>query len=383
MRQHSRLVMRRAKGSGVILATGCAVVLGISLTGCGSATTTDGSTTTTSGSAATTGGSTTTTSGSGAATTAPASPTSYDGPTASLPDSWPAPSKVAGTVKIGYLQITSEQVSLVHEQAGAAARARQLGVQLIVKDCQLSPQTQTAQFQQLLEQGVKAIIVYPVVPSSLEPELAAAKKAGVAVIGDDADPAVTTPLISGYTADLEEPSDRAAFALAQAAAKFQPHAQIGIIGTALPIAILKNLILRERYWAQVFGLKLDAEADDQQDTPAGYQVAANQLLSDHPGIQQIWTYSELVALTVASVVHASGHQVNIFTTNVSGDKAEIAAMQAGSITEGYEGHWQEQGIQMMNAAYDEATHQHLPLAKMIIIPGTVIAKANAAANAVN
>ena len=372
MRDNTWLARQRAVAGLTALAAVCAVAVGA----CGSS-----GTSTTSASA--TSSTSTATLAASTSTSATAAPPGYTGPTANLPQAFAAPTKDGTPVKIGYLQITNAQPSLALEQQGAMTRAAQLGVQLIVKDAQLSPVTQVAQFQQLLEQGVKAIIVYPVVPTSLEPELTAATKAGVKVIGDSARPDVTTPLLTGYTTDLEEPNDRAAFAMAQTAAKLQPHAQFGVIGTALPIAVLKYLASRERYWGQHFGLKLDGEADVSQDTAAGYGTAVNQLLSDNPGIQQIWTYDELQALTGATIARSSGRHVGIFTTNFTGDKPGIAGIESGGITMAYQGHWTDQGMQMLNAAYDEATNQHLPLPKTVIVPGTVVTKANAAANAVN
>ena len=356
MTHHCKLGRLISVAGSSALAIGCAVAIGA----CGTSSRTSTST--------------------GASATAAADPTSYNGPTANLPATVPVPTKTGKKVKIGYLQITSAQPTLALEEQGAVKRAAELGAQLIVKDAQLSPVTQVAQFQQLLEQGVQAIIVYPVVPASLQPQLAAAAKAGVKVIGDSARPDVTQPLLGGYTADLEEPNDLAAFSMAQTAAKLQPNAQFGVIGTALPIPVLKYLVSRERYWGQRFGLKLVGEADAKQDTAAGYGTAINQLLSNNPGIKQIWTYDEPQALTAATITRSSGRQVHVFTTNVLGDKPLTAAIDGGGVTMAYQGHWADQGTQMLNAAYDAATNQHLPLPKTIVVPGTVVTKANAAAN---
>jgi ribose transport system substrate-binding protein len=327
-----------------------------------------------------------TTSGSGSSgtsqssTSVDAAPTSYDGPAARLPNAYPVPKRTGAAIKVGYIQVSSSQEDLVQEQQGAAQRAKQLGVQLIVKDCELSPQTEVAQFQQLLEQGVKSILLLPLVPTSLGPELAAAKKAGVSVIAQSALPDVTQKLLPGYTTDVEGPNDHETFSMAQYGARIQPHAQIGVIGTALPIAVLKYIANREEYWARHFGLQVDGEADAAQDTPSSYGTAIDQLLSDHPGLQQIWTYNELQAETAATVVRSSGRHLKIVTANFAGDPTAIKSIKSGAVSMGYQDHYVDLGAQQLNAAYDEATHQHLPLAKLIVVPGTVVTQANAASD---
>jgi ribose transport system substrate-binding protein len=374
MRQQASRKLQRAVGLALPAAL-CA----IAAAGCGSSGSSGSSAKSTAGKDSSS-VSATSTAASGAA---PGSATvDYTGAVAKLPEAYPVPKKTTSGVKIGYLQITDAQDSLQLEQQGATKRAGQLGVHLIVKDCELSPATQVAQFEQLLDQGVKAIIVYPVVPAALGPELAAAQKAGVKVIGDSASPDASQALPKGFATSLEEPVDRAAYEMARSSAAAQPHAQVGVIGTALPIAILKYVVARQRYWANRFGLKVVAEADIQQDTPSGYGTAVNQLLSNNPKLQQIWTYSELQGLTAGTVVHSSGRQVGVYVNGLTGDAPQVSAFQSGRLTMGYEGHWTDQGMQMMNAAYDEATGQHLPLPKAVIIPGTVVTKGNAAANAI-
>jgi ABC-type sugar transport system substrate-binding protein len=348
------------------LAAGGIAVAGVfALTACGSS---SKDSTSTSSAAATTAATT--------AAAAPDAPTAYDGPAKDLPTTFPAPTKQDKPLKIGYLQIYKALPTLAVQQAGAEARAKELGVELIVKDAQLNPQTQVSQFKQLLTQGVDAIVAYPVVPESLGPLLAQAKKAGVPVISTNARPDVTKPLPAGFAADLEAPLDHEAYSMAAHAAKVQPGAKFGVIGNAAPIAALKYMAEREKYWGERFGLKFVGQVDAKQDTAAGYGPAVNELLAKDSGIQQIWVYNDLVALTAATVVRSSGKADVKIITNSGAQTPVLQAIKDGKIEMAYQLPWAEQGSQLIDGAYDLATGQHLPLPETTSLRGTVITKDN-------
>ncbi|MCW2809087.1 MAG: hypothetical protein JWQ93_3042 [Marmoricola sp.] len=303
-------------------------------------------------------------------------PTAYDGPAKGLPETFPKPEKKDVNLKLGYLQIYGALPTLAVQQRGAEARAKELGVELIVKDAELNPQKQVSQFDELLAQDVDAIVVYPVVPESLGPAIAAAKKAGVPVISTNARPDVSKPLPAGYTVDLEAPIDREAYAMAEYGAKIQPGASFGIIGNAAPIAALKYMVAREEYWGKRFGLEYAGLVDAKQDTAAGYGPAISELLAKNPDLQQIWVYNDLVALTAATVVRSSGRPDIKIIANSGAGKPVLEAIRDGRIAMSYQLPWAEQGAALIDAAYSSATDQNLPLPETVSLPGTSITKDN-------
>jgi ribose transport system substrate-binding protein len=303
-------------------------------------------------------------------------PTEYDGPAKDLPESFPAPEKKDVHLRVGYLQIYGALPTLAVQQKGAEARAAELGVDLIVKDARLNPQDQVSQFNELLTQNVDAIVVYPVVPESLGPALAAAEKAGIPVISTNARPDVSKPLPQGYSVDLEAPIDREAYAMAEYAAQAQPGAKFGIIGNAAPIEALKYMAAREQYWGERFGLQFAGQVDAKQDTAAGYGPAISELIAKSPDIQQIWVYNDLVALTAATVTRSSGRSDIKILSNSGAGTPVLQAIKAGTVAMTYQLPWAEQGSALIDAAYSSVTGQHQPLPETVSLLGTVITKDN-------
>lgn len=314
--------------------------------------------------------------GSATAAAAATGPKEYDGPAKDLPETFATPENKGEPLKIGYLQIYGALPTLAVQQKGAEARAKELGVELIVKDAELNPQKQVSQFNELLTQGVDAIAAYPVVPESLGPMLEKAKKAGIPVVSTNARPDISKPLPKGYLADLEAPIDHQAYSMAEYGAKIQPGAKFGIIGNAAPIAALKYMAEREQYWGEKFGLEFVGLVDAKQDTAAGYGPAISELIAKDPAIQQIWVYNDLVALTASTVIRSSGKPDVKIISNSGAGKPVLEAIKAGRIEMVYQLPWAEQGKQLIDGAYNAATDQNLPMPETISLRGTVITKDN-------
>jgi ribose transport system substrate-binding protein len=303
-------------------------------------------------------------------------PVAYDGPAKDLPENFPVPTSTGEEFTIGYLQIYGALPTLAVQERGAEDRAEELGVELIVKDAELNPQKQVSQFDELLAEGVDAIVVYPVVPESLGPALAEAKAAGIPVIATNARPDVSKPLGEGYDVDLEAPIDREAYAMAEYGAKEQPGGTFGIIGNAAPIAALKYMADREQYWGERFGLDFVGLVDSKEDTAAGYGPAVSELLAKNPDIDQIWVYNDLVALTAATVVKSSGRDDVKIIANSGTGEAVMEAIKAGDIAMSYQVPWAAQGAALVNAAYSSVTDQNLPLPETVSLLGTAITADN-------
>ncbi|GAB3201445.1 sugar ABC transporter xylitol/D-threitol-binding protein ThpA [Nocardioides hungaricus] len=314
-------------------------------------------------------------SGAGSGSAEP-KPVAYDGPAKDLPENFPVPEATGEQLTIGYLQIYGALPTLAVQQRGAEARAEELGVELIVKDAELNPQKQVTQFDELLAEGVDAIVVYPVVPESLGPALAEAEAAGIPVIATNARPDVSKPLGEGYDADLEAPIDRQAYAMAEYGAKEQPGGSFGIIGNAAPIAALKYMAEREQYWGERFGLEFVGLVDSKEDTAAGYGPAVSELIAKNPDIDQIWVYNDLVALTAATVVKSSGLDDVLIIANSGTGEAVMEAIKAGDIAMSYQVPWAAQGEALINAAYSSVTDQNLPLPETVSLLGTAITADN-------
>lgn len=111
----------------------------------------------------------------------------YHGAEASLPNAYAKPTLKSGTsCTIGFQNPLAANESLQWFQKAAVAQAKADNCKIITLDDALSPDKQVSNMQQLLAQGVQAIIFYPLDPKATLPVLAQAKKAGVPVIAIDA-----------------------------------------------------------------------------------------------------------------------------------------------------------------------------------------------------
>jgi ribose transport system substrate-binding protein len=315
-----------------------------------------------------------------AATAPAAAPASakYTGIDSTLPSSFPDPVKKAGaSFKVGFLQIIGAIPVLAAEQRGVEAEVKALGGSLIVKDAQLDPQKQVAGFDELLAQKVDAIVVYPVVPQALAPQLAKAKAADIPVISTNARPDPRQPLPKGYIADVEQSLDYEAYQLAKALADAAPGSSFAIIGLGAPVSALKYLASRQQHWGKQLGLKYLGEVDSKADQPAAYSAAMTALLGKYPDVENVMTYNDLTALSAATAARSAGKTGIRITGAQGGVKAAVEAIKAGTVFATYAPPWEKTGEQIVKGAYNVVTKQNLPLAETITLNGTIVTKDNA------
>jgi hypothetical protein len=166
-----------------------------------------------------------------------------------------APPLKAGTkCTIGYQDIIESVPAQKAEQDAAQAEATRLGCGFIALNDQVTPTTQVNNFNQLVAQKVSAIIVFPVVASSLTPSLAKAKAAGIYVLGQSAPVAADDAPIAGYSTNMLHMSDTEAYLRVKSIAAAKPGASFVEMGLAAPVQVLQYYAARTKYWAAKFGL---------------------------------------------------------------------------------------------------------------------------------
>src|SRR3954467_7216473 len=87
---------------------------------------------------------------------------------------------------VGFSNPTGAAASLNATQDAVTALGKHVGFKVIPLDAQLNVQKQVSDINQFIAQKVNAIIVFPLAPSTLNPALQRARKAGIKVIGWDA-----------------------------------------------------------------------------------------------------------------------------------------------------------------------------------------------------
>jgi ribose transport system substrate-binding protein len=300
----------------------------------------------------------------------------YTGPEKGIASTYGSPKPKAGvTCTIGYMQLYAEQLSLSAQQAGAQTEAKRLGCRITVLNDNLTLTTQVNDFAQLLAQKVNAIIVYPLVPSGLQPSITQANAAHIPVVAFETPVDPGQPAPSGYATSVLQGFDNAAYARAKQVSQASPGAAFVVQGLAAPVASLTYFATREKYWGSRFGLKYLGEVDQQADTPAGAATAMTSILARYPTVKAIFTYNDDNAAADASVVRTSGH-ARVLISGLTGAPEAFPLIKSGGMFDTYEPNWKMAGRLAVDAAYDLITKQHLPLPRLSIISGVLIDKAN-------
>jgi ribose transport system substrate-binding protein len=276
---------------------------------------------------------------------------------------------------IGYQDIIESVPAQKAEQDAAGAEAKRLGCSYIALNDQVTPTTQVNNFNQLVAQKVSAIIVFPIVASSLTPSLAKAKAAGIFVLGQSAPVAANDPAIPGYATNMLHMSDTEAYLRVKSIAAAKPGASFVEMGLAAPVALLQYYAARTKYWAAKFGLKYLGEIDAPQDNPAGYSTAATAIVDKYPNMQALFTFSDNSAVGAAAVLRSSS-KTGVLISGADGSEESFNAIKAGTVFNSPQPNFLLSGKMLVDAAYDLITKQNLPLPANLGVPVKLITKQN-------
>jgi len=339
------------------------VVAAVSVAGCGS-----NSNSSSSGSSTPAGGT--------APTAAKAPTVAYSGAESTLPTSVAAPQPSTGkSLKIGWIPPTNQVPALASIQTIMQNQIKKLGGTLLVKDPQLAPDKQVSLFNELLSQGVDAIVIYPIIPDVLAPSLKKAADKGVKVISLDTPPDASKPPLAGYAMDISLGRDQSAYGLAKDLAAEKPGGSFGILGLAAPIPSLNYTADREKYWAGKMGLKYVSTSGAKDASSSSAATAMSGLLGRSPNLDGVFAYNDVGALAGIGTARSGGKN-GIAFVGINGSKAAADAVKGGSYLATAKENWECVGKNGINAAYNLVTKQNLPLPKRILCASTVIDKSN-------
>lgn len=355
------------------LALAVTLVAALAVAACGSSKSSNSASGSGGSASSSSGGSTASTSSSaGASTGVP-----YTGPEKNLPHNLADPKIKAGYhYKVGYMSPYAAIASLSAAIQGAKTETQKLGGTFILKDGQLNPNTQASQINELIDQGVNAMMIYPVNPAALLPGIAAAKKKGIKIVMEDTPPIAGDPLIPGESTDVLQGRDAAEYGLAQAAAKVDPHGSYVNLGLAVPVPLLQYGVKRDTYWASKFGMKFLGTVTTPTDTPSGAAAAMNSILSKDPNVTTVFAYNDQAAEAASAVARSNG-KLNVKIWGDNGEPVAIKEIQAGRVYGTFNSDYASIGRIQAIATYDLLTKQGLPLPKQISVGGLAVTKANA------
>lgn len=294
----------------------------------------------------------------------------YNGPEAGLPDSYGTLKKKVGfSFTIAYLQPLGGVPALENQAAGIKAAAARLGGRVIVKDNQLQPRLEVANFNQALAQRVDAIVIFPLDPRALGPSIAKAKRQGVKVVAIDTPPQADQQPLPGVDSNALTGRDLGAYSVVKQVAAKHPGSTFTVLGLAQPIPTLSYSAERLKYWAQKFGLKWVGGVDSQANTNQAYAQATANILTKYPDVQTIFTTTDIAALAAAGQRRVSG-KPDVRIVGTIGEPQGLAAVKRGDIWVEWESADRAAAEGAVAAAYAMLTGQKVP--KIAAMKGQLI-----------
>jgi ribose transport system substrate-binding protein len=232
---------------------------------------------------------------------------------------------------IGFTNPLASNDQLATLQEAIEARADALGYDVISLDSNLDPNKQVSDIDQLVGQGVDAIIVFPLDQDAIGPPLERARDAGVKTIGINA-------TLFDPDADSADPFDAAVNQgeqqMATETAAFvvdQLGGQGNVLGIGLGIPVPTI-----DYQMQVMedeitdaGLTWLDRVDNPTDDAAGAQPVVEQALLRFPDINAIMAYNDPSAIGAYAAVSAAGSAGDILITGANG--VALEQVEAGEI----------------------------------------------------
>lgn len=296
---------------------------------------------------------------------------SYSGEDSKFPKTFGPADKAA--LKIGWS--AARNANELNSRVGAAIQKQvaALGGSFTQLDANGDVPTQVHQVQQLINDGVDAIIVWPLDANSLNAVFGQAKAKGIPVIAVEITPDGSAQ-IGNVTSQIIYGRDEGAYVEAKLMSEILP-AGSGVATMKFTVAVptIDYYVQRAAYWAKQDGLDVAANVDNPSDDVPGGQQAAGPLLQNYPNLKGLLAYNDSSALGAAAAAQTAGRKLTIF--GVNGEDQGLDGIKAGTYLLTIQPPVVAWGKELVDAAYLAKAGKTLP---KTVYPGlgTVITTAN-------
>jgi ribose transport system substrate-binding protein len=276
---------------------------------------------------------------------------------------------------IGFTNPIASNDQLHTLQEAIAARAEALGSKVISLDDQLDVNKQVSDIDQLVAQGVDAIIVFPLDPKAITPAVQRAEDAGIKTIGINAtlgntDATSAAPFDAAVNQGEEEMATGTANFVVD---KLGGKGNVLGIGLGIPVPTIEYQMQVMQKVVTDGGLTWLDRVDNPTDDAAGAQPVVEQALLRFPKIDAIMAYNDPSALGAVAAVKAAGKQGNIVITGANG--VALDQVRNGDIALSYDLLPWVQGICYVNVITDILNGKQVPVTTVApvqqITPDTV------------
>ena len=232
---------------------------------------------------------------------------------------------------IGFTNPLASNDQLKVLQDAIEARAEALGHEVISLDSNLDPNKQVSDIDQLVGQGVDAIIVFPLDPAAIAPPLERAAEAGIKTIGinatlEDPDAADAAPFDAAVNQGEEQmATETGEFVIDQLGGQ----GNVLGIGLGIPVPTIEYQMEVMEQVVTDGGLTWLDRVDNPTDDAAGAQPVVEQALLRFDQVDAIMAYNDPSAIGAVAAVNAAGQEGDILITGANG--VALEQVEAGEI----------------------------------------------------
>jgi ribose transport system substrate-binding protein len=250
----------------------------------------------------------------------------YTGDATKLPTTFGVPTP--GALKIGWSEARDANELNNRLSYAIGKEVAKMGGTLETLDANGDPSAQVGQIQQLINDKVDAIIVWPLDATALTPAFNEAKKAGIPILAMEVTPDGAGDLgpVDGqviYGRDIH------AFVAATLMSQMFPGGQVATNKFAIPVPSISYYAERAAYWAQQAGMEVVATVDNPSDDVTGGESMSGPVMSKFPDLKGWLAYNDASAMGVNAAGKAAGMTVANFGQN--GEDSSIPAIESGQL----------------------------------------------------
>ncbi|MGW6659674.1 sugar ABC transporter substrate-binding protein [Rhodococcus sp. NPDC055024] len=250
----------------------------------------------------------------------------YSGFQSEYPDSYPEPAKQDLT--IGWVNPIGTNYGNSQQQAAAKIEAERLGGRLVPVDSAGQTQTQVQVTTQLINQGVDAIVVWPLDVTALKPIIERANAAGIPVIGyaaweDEADK------VDGYATNVAYGYDGVAYEQISHVVGQTPGAEVLLSEFASPVPALVYFVEQSKSWAAQCGANVIDTIANSGDDASGASKTLTPALQKYPNASWVIGYNDPTAIGAGIASKLTG--VPVKSIGQQGDQDGYNAVESGQM----------------------------------------------------
>jgi len=230
---------------------------------------------------------------------------------------------------VGFTNPLGQSEILGDVQRALEARAEVLGIKLVPLDSQGDPNKQVSDIDQFVIQGVDGIIVWPLVPGTLDASLDRAAEAGIKLVGINEGLGSNETSFPPFDAIVNQPlEEQAALLAAKLSEELPDGAKVLGLGFAVPVPTLEYQMEQFEEKVESAGLEWVGRVNTPTDDPAGAQPVVEDALTRFPEVDAIVVFSDASAAGALAAVRQSGRDILI--AGAAGESVGFEAVERGS-----------------------------------------------------